>query len=59
VKSIDLRIGDQAMSLWLRRKDPDGTTHYVALGVIHLILPAFAILGVLIAVILSLIRACR
>ncbi len=48
------------MSLWLRRKDPDGTTHYIGSGVVHLFLPAIAILGVvLIVVILPLVSSCR
>ena len=44
------------MSLWLHRKDPEGRTHYIASGAIGFILP---ILGILLALLLPLIQACR
>jgi hypothetical protein len=47
------------MSLWLRRKDPDGRTYYIASGAWGFILLIPAILGFLIAAILPLVQSCR
>ncbi len=47
------------MSLWLRRKDEEGRTHYVTSGWIVLILLAPTILGFLIALLLMLVQSCR
>jgi hypothetical protein len=47
------------MSLWLRRKDPDGRVYYISSGwfVFVVLLPAF--LGILMAVLLPLVQSCR
>jgi hypothetical protein len=47
------------MSLWLRRKDAEGRTHYIASGAWGLFALLVTILGILIAVLLPLIQACR
>jgi hypothetical protein len=46
------------MSLWLRRKDAEGRTHYIVSGAGCLML-AVPLVGILIAFLLPLIQACR
>jgi len=49
------------MSLWLRRKDEEGRTHYIASGAsgFILLLLSPALLGMLIALLLPLVQSCR
>ncbi len=47
------------MSLWLRRKDPEGRTHIIASGAWGFILLVGPILCFLMAFLLPLIQACR
>jgi len=47
------------MSLWLRRKDPDGRMYYVASGAWGLIALVIPAIGILIAMILPIVQSCR
>lgn len=45
------------MSIWLRRKDKEGRVYYVSIGVN--LVAIIAIVGLLLALMLPLVRACR
>lgn len=44
------------MSLWIRRKEPNGKIHYIGSGVVFLLFP---LVGILIALLLPLVQSCR
>jgi len=47
------------MSLWLRQKDAEGRTHYIASGAGCWFMLAIPLVGILVALLLPLIQACR
>jgi hypothetical protein len=51
-------MGEEAMSLWLRREDPDGKTYFISSGKIVFFLLIIPTLGILIAMILPVVQSC-